>query len=63
MKNSVIAVVCPNQGECTNPEALRLACKHQGPTFINASCQTATNLVDQDRGGGNDRPQPKRSEL
>ena len=35
-KNSVTVVACPDYGEGTDPEALRLAFHHQGPTFINA---------------------------
>ena len=31
----------------------------QGPNFIKAYCQAATNLVDRDRGVGNDLPQPR----
>ena len=66
MKNSIIVVACPDQGEGINPEALGLAFHHQGPTFINAYCQAVTNLVDRDKGGGgwgNDLSRPRRSEL
>ena len=37
-------------GAGTDPEASGLAFHHQGPTFINAYCEAATNLVDQDWG-------------
>ena len=32
---------------CPDPEPLGVAFHHQCPTFINAYCQAATNLVDQ----------------
>ena len=35
-----------DQGKGTDPEALGLAFHHPSPTFINAYCQAATNLVD-----------------
>ena len=35
-----------NQGKGTDPEAFGLAFHPQAPTFINAHCQTATNLID-----------------
>ena len=60
-KCSIIAVACPDQGEGTDLKALGLAFHHQGPTFIGAYCQAATNQVDQDRGRGNHLPQPRRS--
>ena len=63
MKNSIIVVACPDQGEGTDPETLGLAFLHQGPTFNNAYCQADTNLVDRDRGEGNDLPRPRMSVL
>ena len=41
-KNTIIGVY----GACYDPEALGLAFEHQGPTFINAYSEAATNLVD-----------------
>ena len=35
-------------------KALGLAFHHQGPIVINAYCQAATNLIDQNREGGNE---------
>ena len=55
-----MVAACPDQGEGTDSEALGF---QQGLTFINAYCQAATNLVDQDRGGGNGLPRPRRSAL
>ena len=49
-KNSIIVVACSDQ------EALGPAFHHQGPTFNNACCQAATNVVDRDRDGGNGLP-------
>ena len=34
----MIVAVCPDRGEGNDPEALGLACHHQGPIFINAYC-------------------------
>ena len=42
-----MVVVCPDFGAGNEPEALELALHHLGPTFINAYCQAATNLVDR----------------
>ena len=47
-KNPKIAVACPNRGAGNDPEPLVLAFHHQGSTFINAYCQAATILFDQD---------------
>ena len=43
---------CSMEGGSTDPEALGLACHHHEPTLIIVYCQAATNLVNQDRGGG-----------
>ena len=37
-----------NSGVGNGPDALGLSFQHQGPTFIHAYSQAATNLVDQD---------------
>ena len=58
-KNAIIVVACADQGKGRGPEALGLAFHHQGPTFFNAYCQAATNVVD----GGNDPSWPRRSVL
>ena len=47
-KNAIIVVAWPDHGAGNDPEALGLALHHHGPTFINAYCQDATNLVDWD---------------
>ena len=44
-KNSIIVVACPDQVEGKDPEALGLALHQQGPIFVNAFCQAATDLV------------------
>ena len=36
----MIPLACPNQDEGTEPENLRLAFHHHGPTIIKAFCQT-----------------------
>ena len=59
-KTTIIVVPCLDQGAGNDPEALGLAF-HQGPTFRNAYCQAATNVVDRNLGlskqcGGNDLP-------
>ena len=53
MKNPIIVVACPDQGEGTAASLHR-----QGPTFINAYF---TNLVDRNRDWGDDLPRPRRS--
>ena len=42
---SIIVVLFPDGSAGNDPEALRLAF-YQGPKFINAYCQAATNLVN-----------------
>ena len=42
-----IVAACSEEGAGNDPETLKLAF-HQGPTFINAYFQAATNLADQD---------------
>ena len=61
VNNSYIAY--PDRGAGNDPEALGLAFHHQGPTFINAYHQAATDMVNWDWGqyGSNDLPRPKRS--
>ena len=44
---TTLVVALPDRGAGNDPEALGLAFHHQGPTFINAYCQAATNLVSQ----------------
>ena len=39
LKNSTIAVACPDQGAGNDPERLGLAFCHQGSTLIDAYCQ------------------------
>ena len=39
-----------DRGAGYDPEAMGLAFHHQSPTFINAYCQAAANLVDRDWG-------------
>ena len=47
--DSIIVLTCPDRVEGNyDPEALGLACRHQGPTFINGYSQSATSLVDPD---------------
>ena len=58
-----MVIACPDQGEGMDQETFELASHHQGPTFINAYCHAVANLVDRDRGGGNDLPWPSRSAL
>ena len=60
--NSIIVAACLKWGPGNDPEALELDF-HQGPTFINAYFQAATNLVDWDSGVSNDLPLPRRSAL
>ena len=64
-EKTIIVVAWPDRGADNDPEALGLTFHHQGPTFINAYCQAATNLADRDWGqyGGNDLPRPRRSVL
>ena len=45
LRNTIIVLACPERGAGNDSEALGLAF-HQGPTFIDAYCQGATNLVD-----------------
>ena len=51
-----------NEVQVIISEALELVF-HQGPAFINAYFQAATNLVDQDSRVSNDLPRPWRSAL
>ena len=46
----ITVVAYPDQGAGNDPEALRLAFHHQGPTFIIVYCQAGTNLVNRDLG-------------
>ena len=43
-----ISVAGPDQSAGYDPEPLWLDFHHQSPTFINAYCEAATNLVDLD---------------
>ena len=47
-KNSITAAGYPDRGANNDRKPLVLAFHHQGPTFINAFGQTATNVVKQD---------------
>ena len=47
-KSSILVVACPDRGADNDLEALRLPFHHQCPTFINAYCQAATNLIYRD---------------
>ena len=47
-QKSIIVVAYPDRGAVNDPGALGLAFHHQGLTFINAYCHSATNLVDRD---------------
>ena len=47
-ENYIIVAECTGRGADNDLETLGL-CFHQGPTFINAYCQAATNLVYHDR--------------
>ena len=38
-KTTIIVAACPDRGASNDTEVLRLACHHQGLTFINAYCQ------------------------
>ena len=60
--NTIIVAACSKWGAGNDPETLKLAFR-QGPTFINAYFQAATNLVDRDSGVSNDLSQPRRSAL
>ena len=46
VKSTILNVTYPDRGAGDDPEAWWLAFD-QGPTFMNAYCQAATNLVDQ----------------
>ena len=43
-----MAAAYTDLGAGNDPEPLGLAFHHQGPAFIKACCQAATNLADQD---------------
>ena len=45
---SIVVAACPDRGASGNdPKVLKLVFHHQDPTYIDAYCQVATNLVDQ----------------
>ena len=48
MSKISIFVACPDRSAGNDPETLGLAFHHQGPIFINANSQAATNLVARD---------------
>ena len=47
-ENTIIVVASPDYDAGNDPDVLGLALHHQGPAFINAYCQAAKQLVDQD---------------
>ena len=47
-KKMITIIACPDWSAGNDPDALGLAFHHQGLTFINAYCQTAINLFNQD---------------